>query len=153
MENSFDPFSYGRVSVCIMAINHKKKFYLEAQYTVEMAFLFPLIFFLLFLLLYFNFYLHDRLCLLAVADQAAEGVITEESYQKKLWMAEVTEFSADRKGLNTIVTVQASLSFLYPKGSFETKFKVKKNKLSQAQKARMITLGLDIAEKIDNEKK
>ncbi len=132
-----------------MDMNKKTKFYLEAQYTVEMVFLFPFLFFLLLFLLYFNFYLHDRVCLLAIADQLADHIkIEREILPKDLWMMEMKEFSIEEKGLENIITVSAFLPFVYPKGQFDANFKVKGNKISQAQKTRMITLGLDIVEGI-----
>ncbi len=128
-----------------MDMNKKTKFYLEAQYTIEMVFLFPFLFFLFLFLLYFNFYLHDRVCLLAIADQVADHIkIEKEIPPKDLWMMEIKEFSIEEKVLENTVIVSAFLPFVYPKGQFDTNFKVKGNKISQAQKMRMITLGLDI---------
>lgn len=49
-------------------LQNKQKFkntWIEAVYTIEAVFILPLLFFILLLLIYFNFYLHDRVCTIA----------------------------------------------------------------------------------------
>lgn len=53
-------------------INHNnfKKGWLQGSYTVEMALIFPIVFFVIISLIYMTFYMHDKVRIQSVADQA-----------------------------------------------------------------------------------
>lgn len=142
----------------ISCIKISKDYTLEAVYIVEMVYIFPLIFFISLLILCLNFYLHDRVCMIAEMNQlAADSSINNiEQYQpelisKKLWLSELYEFTIEKKVSH--IRIKLSVLFRLPIYNNQSFSEEQKNiitimasaqRFTQAEKARIFTVGKNI---------
>ena len=101
----------------------KKRMWLSASYTVEAAFVIPLILGILFALIYFIYYEHDKIILQGNIEEAVIQLVrTKEKtpdqtewrkqIQKNLWMAQIEEgsISENSSGMKAFGVANMSLN-------------------------------------------
>lgn len=103
----------------------QKQMWLSASYTVEAAFVIPLILGIIFALLYFMYYEHDKIVLQGNIEEAVIQLVRskeeipdqtewKKQIQKNLWMAQVEEGSISDSGLTIKAFGAANMSLNIP---------------------------------------
>lgn len=139
----------------------------KASYTIEAAYIIPILFFIVLLFLYLNFYLHDRSIFIARINELAEDYqetkeeyIIEKSYVEQrltenLWMSEIE--NVEVKVSKTKISIKAKLSLSIPNNGIYHLFLVagfsyetEKEKwlLERSETARILTSGTEMLGKI-----
>lgn len=107
-----------------MKVYGGRRGWLQGSYTVEAAFVVPVILGILFALLYFLFYEHDKVVLYGnvkrgVLASAQEGQLPDDmqwkkSLQENLWMATVSEGSVSKTAMHVKGSGEAQMKLVIP---------------------------------------